>query len=267
MSKYYDLFGGKKPVIGMIHLLPLPGAPRYGGSMEEIEQAAMQDLYALEAGGADAAIIENFGDVPYDPEISIMTFAAMCAVAAKVKEKASIPIGINVQYNCTEHEWALAYAIGADFIRVEAFVENRVGTHGLVLAAAPKLMRQKGLYPSNTLIFADINTKHTMPLHDQPIELSVHEAVDSGADALIVTGILTGVNPTEEDLRDIKAVSAGVPVLLGSGINVYNAAGFFRTADGAIVGSSLKMEGKVENRVDSERVAKFVEAIKDVSAL
>lgn len=257
---FKTLFGGKKPIIGMIHLPALPGAPRYGGSMAEIERAAMQDLEALTAGGADAAIIENFGDVPYDPHMSVTSFAAMCAVASRVKEKAGIPIGVNVQYNCYEYEWALAYAIGAQFIRVEAFVENRVGTHGVVLSAAPALMRQKAMFPSDTLIFADINTKHTMPLHDQPLSLSVHEAVDSGADALIVTGVLTGVNPTKEDLLEIKGSSHGVPVLLGSGINNKNAAGFFSAADGAIVGSSLKIDGIVENRVDAERVRDFVKA-------
>lgn len=262
MNQFYQLFGGKKPVIGMIHLPALPGAPNYGGSIEAIEKAAFDDLDALTAGGADAAIIENFGDVPYDPEISIITFAAMCAVAAKVKERASIPVGINVQYNCTEHEWALAYAIGADFIRAEAFVENRVGSHGIVLASAPKLMRLKALYPSKTMIFADINTKHTVALSEQPIELSVHEAVGCGADALIVTGLVTGVNPTEEDLKLVKSAAQGLPVLLGSGINAGNAASFFTVADGAIVGSSLKRGGVVENRVDRERVSLFSAACK-----
>ena len=263
MNSFDALFHTRKPIIGMIHLLPLPGSPRWGGSMKEIEAAALADLIALTDGGADAAIIENFGDLPYDKDISIFTYAAMCTVASRICERASIPIGINVQYNCTEHEWALAAAVGADFIRVEAFVENRVGTHGVVYSAAPSLMRLKAEHPAKTLIFADINTKHTVPLQPQPIELSAHEAAESGADALIVTGILTGVNPTKEDLLMVKSAGMGLPVLLGSGINAENAASFFEAADGAIVGSSLKVGGVVSNRVERDRVKDFAAACGD----
>ena len=117
----------------MIHLLPLPGSPHHKNSMKEIESAALHDLHALENGGANAAIIENFGDIPYTTQVSVVTFAAMCSIATKIAERASIPLGINIQYNCVEYEWALACAIGAKFIRVEAFVENRAGAHGVAV--------------------------------------------------------------------------------------------------------------------------------------
>lgn len=258
MADFSTVFKGGKPVIGMIHLLALPGSPAYAGSISDIEKAAINDLYALEKGGANAAIIENFSDTPYEYPINTAGFAAMCAVAAVVKKKASIPIGINIHFNCAEHEWALAHAIGADFIRVEAFVEHRLGVHGLAYAAAPMLMRMKANLPSNTLIFSDIDAKHTVPLHDQPFEMSVHAAAESGADALIVTGLETGKSPTPDDVEKVKKLSGGLPVILGSGINQDNVAEFFKTADGAIVGSSLKFEGRVENRVDTRRVADFM---------
>ncbi len=255
-------FFRKKPVIGMVHLLPLPGSPGYGGSIKDITDAALFDLDALTRGGADAFIIENFGDVPYASDADDANFAAMTAVAAIVAEKATVPFGVNIQFNRYEQEWALCSAIGADFLRAEAFVENRVGIHGFSQACAPQLMRLKSRYPAKAKIFADINTKHTFPLVDQPVDFSVHEAVESGADALIVTGLLTGQNPTLDEVKHVKELAKSTPVLLGSGINKNNAKQFFTVADGAIVGSSLKLGGNVFNRIDVNAVYEFMSAVR-----
>ncbi|MEA5050934.1 MAG: BtpA/SgcQ family protein [Oscillospiraceae bacterium] len=261
MASFKALFK-TKPLIGMIHLLPLPGSPDYAGSMDEILAAAMDDLGALERGGADSFIIENFGDVPYSCENEPITLAAMTKISALIARETKLPFGINVQFNCTEQEWALAYAVDADYIRVEAFVENRVGKHGVTYATAPSLMRLRGRYPAKTMIFADINTKHTFPLVEQPTDFSVHEAIESGADALIITGLLTGQSPRSEDLKEIKALAGGVPVLLGSGVDERNAAEFYAVADGAIIGSSIKKDGNVFNRVDEQRVRRLAQVIK-----
>lgn len=257
---FYDIFN-RKPVIGMVHLMPLPGAPGYAGSMAQIEDAAMEDLKSLQEGGADGFIIENFGDVPYATENGPMTMAAMTSVAALVAKEAKIPFGINVQFNCSDWEWALSYVTGAAFIRVEAFVESRIGVHGITEACAPALMRQKAFYPSDTMIFADINTKHTFPVCDQPLDFSIHEAKESGADALIVTGLLTGKSPTLEDVRMFKELAGTTPVILGSGVNTVNAGAFFEVADGAIIGSSIKRNGNVNDRVDAERVKELMRSL------
>ncbi len=253
-------FFDKKPIIGMVHLLPLPGSPGYGGNMQEIYDAALFDLDALTQGGADAFIIENFGDVPYASSDDDANFAALCAVASIVANKATIPFGVNVQYNRYEQEWALCNAVGADFLRAEAFVENRVGIHGVSEACAPGLMRLRSRYPAKAMIFADINTKHTFPLVDQPVDFSVHEAVESGADALIVTGLLTGQNPTLDEVASVKLLAKNTPVILGSGISKDNVRDFFTIADGAIVGSSLKIGKNVFNRIDVNAVYEFVNA-------
>ncbi len=112
------------------------------------------------------------------------------------------------------------------------------------------------------MIFADINTKHTFPMADQPLDFSVHEAIESGADALIVTGLLTGQSPTVEDVRNFKQMAKEMPVLLGSGVNTANAKEFFDVADGAIIGSSIKINGNVNDRVDPERLKRLVAAVR-----
>lgn len=252
----------QKPVIGMIHLLPLPGAPAYGGSIREIEAAAFADLRALAKGGADAFLVENFSDVPYACELTPEAFAVMSGITAKLAAASALPFGVNIQANQTQLEWALAYASDAAFIRVEAFVENRLGSFGMARAAAPTLTRQAAQFPANTMIFADVHSKHTYAVTaEQTTALCVAEAREAGAAALIATGLLTGQKPSKAEVTEMKRLGGGLPVLLGSGISAENADDFFAVADGAIVGSAIKVDGDVRKRIDESRVRALVAAI------
>ena len=47
-------------LIGMVHLPPLPGSPRWDGSMERAIAVALADARALIDNGMDALIIENY---------------------------------------------------------------------------------------------------------------------------------------------------------------------------------------------------------------
>ncbi len=244
----------KKPIIGMIHLLPLPGSPLYDGNLERIEKRALDDLDALIEGGIDAFIIENFGDIPYDDKISLEAYSVMLSITNKIRERTSLPFGLNIQFNCTEEEWAMAYATKADFIRVEAFVENRIGTHGISFTTAPKLMRQKSLFPSDCMIFSDVHVKHSYPMVEISLEDSIHEAYESGASAVIITGKATGKQPEIEDIKRIKEIYPQVPLLIGSGINDANVKEYLKVADGIIVGSSIKYHKDVNLGVEAKRV-------------
>ena len=143
MSVYHKVFGNEKPIIGMIHLKPLPGSPLYMGDMKNIYEAACEDLNALIQGGANAVLIENFGDIPYPTQNELLTTIAFSAIAVKLREQCKLPMGINVQFNDFEAEWAIAYSGDFDFIRVEVFAENRMGPNGVCNACGPQLMRLK----------------------------------------------------------------------------------------------------------------------------
>lgn len=262
---FKDLFH-KKPIIGMVHLLPLPSSPFFDGDLARIESRALDDARALIDGGADAFIIENFGDVPYDDTISLEAYSVMLSITDKIKQFCDIPFGLNIQFNCTEHEWSMAYATKADFIRVESFVENRIGTHGISYASEPKLMRMKSLYPADSMIFSDINVKHTYPIADVKLADAAHEAVASGCDALIVTGKSTGVNPKLEDVIELRKSVQDMPILIGSGVNIDNVKDFLKVADGIIVGSSLKYNGDVNQGIDPLRVKEFMSAVSNHQA-
>lgn len=259
--EFKKVFGEKKAVIGMVHLKALPGSPHYGGNMEEIYRAAVEDLHALEKGGVNAAIVENFGDVPYTTENEFITQMAMAVLCARLRRESGLVMGLNVQFNDTAAEWAIAHCAEYDFIRVEALAENRIGPNGLVMVSGPSLLRTKAKYPADAMIFADIQVKHTYPLVDQPMEASIDAAKEADAAAIIITGAATGCNPTLADVKEAKELGGGMPVLLGSGIKAENAAEFFQIADGAIVGSSFKKDGNVWNGIDETRVRRFMETL------
>ena len=253
-------FFSMRPIIGMVHLAPLPGAPGFSGSIEGVFDRAARDLEALERGGADAAIVENFGDVPYSTKPDLATLLSMCAIATRLRDRTSLPLGINIQFNWTEAEWDMAYACAYQFVRVEAFVENRVGSFGVATATAPDLARLRARYPAPAMIFADIDVKHSFPLVSQPVEASIGAAVESGADALVLTGVRTGSTPSIAEAETFRGLAGDTPVVLGSGANEENIGGFMRWVDAVIVGSSLKRDGEVENPVDVRRVERLVSA-------
>ena len=255
--KFNDLFKNKA-IIGMVHLLPLPSSPNFNGDIESIEKRAIEDTKALIKGGVDALIVENFEDTPYQETISLEAYSTMLKIAQKVKKISTVPVGVNVQFNGVKQEWALAYTIGADFLRAETFVETRVGVHGISYPSAPTIMRQKQMFPCECMIFADINVKHTNGLVNIKMEDAAKDAIESNANAIIVTGKETGCNPQIEDLIELRKKVKDFPILVGSGINENNIKDFLQYADGVIVGSSIKKEKNVHLGIDEDAVKELV---------
>lgn len=252
----------QKVIIGMVHLLPLPGSPKYAGDLEAVYDAAVKDLKALEKGGAGALIIENFGDVPYAADNELINKIAFATMVARLRKQTQLPVGINYQFNDVETEWAVAYSCDVDFIRCEVFAENRIGPNGVFITAGPKLMRLKAHYNKDIMILADANVKHTFAIAEQPLDFTIDSLIEGGVDGIIVTGITTGVNPSVEDVQTVKKHAKDLPVFLGSGINEKNVNEYLPYISGAIVGSSLKKDHIVENPVDVKNVKRFMSKIK-----
>ena len=62
----------------------------------------------------------------------------------------------------------------------------------------------------------------------------------------------------------MKAVSGETPVFVGSGVGLDSVEDYLALADGFIVGSFFKVEGKVENPVDAARVKEFMKKIRSL---
>ncbi|MEE9473799.1 MAG: BtpA/SgcQ family protein, partial [Acidimicrobiia bacterium] len=85
-------------LIAVVHLPPLPGAPRYSGDLSL--KGAVRDAGELEHAGFDSLIVENFGDVPFYPDdVPATTVAAMTRAVLAIQENVSIPVGLNVLRN------------------------------------------------------------------------------------------------------------------------------------------------------------------------
>jgi len=247
----------RKPLIGMVHLKPLPGSYLYDGNLERLTELAVKDARTLEEAGFDAIMIENFGDVPFPKYVDKTTVAAFTAVAKAVRDEISLPIGINVLRNDGIAAYSIAYAVKADFIRVNVLSGLAYTDQGLIEGIAHELARLRKLLPSRINVFADVHVKHAVHFFD--FEDAVRDTVERGlADAIVVSGKATGKPVDFEKLAMAKRISP-VPVLVGSGTSYDNLPELWKYADGFIVGTWLKHEGRVENEVSLERARKLVE--------
>lgn len=256
------IFGRPRPIIGVIHLPPLPGSPRYGGDLRSIAERVRKDAQALAQGGAAAMILENFGDLPFYPEevrphtVSVMTTLAMVA-----REVAELPLGINVLRNDAQAALAVAFAGGGAFIRVNVHVGVALTDQGIISGRAAETLRYRSELGAGIAVFADVGVKHAASLAPRPIEEEAEEAARRGlADALILTGSMTGRPVDPVRLAAVKRAVPTAPLLAGSGVTPDNVADVFRHADGIIAGTVLKVGGEVENPVDPAAVARLVEA-------
>lgn len=261
-----ELFGVEKPIIGMVHLLPMPGTPGYDHDVSAIMERALEDAEKLEEGGVDGLIVENMWNLPYfvGSDIPPETIAVQSVAAHKVVEEVNIPLGVNVIHNAGRGDLAVAIASDADFMRICLFTGAQVWDTGeLDRGAAAELTRlRKNLDAEDVYIFADVDKKHSKMFPGIDIKTHATWSEYYLADAIIVTGEMTG-RPAE--LEDVKAVREVIerPILIGSGMNKNNISDFLDHADGAIVGTSLKEGGITENPVDQDRVDEFVTAVEE----
>lgn len=250
--------GRGKVLIGMCHVPPLPGAPRFAGKIDAVRELVLRDAAALAEGGADAIFLENFGDVPFFPDrVPAATVAHLTVLAECVRSRVNLPIGINVLRNDGRSALAIASAVGADFIRVNVLSHARLTDQGVIQSIAHDLLRDRAaLGATGVRILADVNVKESVPLSPGlSIEDETDDLLHRGlADGVIVSGANTGSGADVEELQRVRRVARDTPVFVGSGVSTANIERFLPLADGFIVGTSLKVDGLTNNPVDSGRV-------------
>jgi len=254
------------PVVGMLHAPPLPGSSGYRGDFEAIRNFVLQDAQSLRDGGVDGLMLENFGDTPFFPNaVPAITVAAMTALAAAVRQHVDLPLGINMLRNDGRSALAVAAVCGADFIRVNVLCGARVTDQGLLQGIAHDLLRERAaLGCQHIRILADVDVKHSAPLAARPIDVETRDLVHRGhADAIIVSGQATG-HPTDvATLAEVRHAAVPVPVFVGSGVTAENVAELIQSgADGLIVGSSLKHDGRISRPIDLQRVQQLVGSVR-----
>jgi membrane complex biogenesis BtpA family protein len=264
-----DLFGRAKVAIGVVHALPLPGAPDHDGRpMAEIAEHALDEAERYRTAGFDGLVVENHGDIPFlkPDDIGQETVAAMAVLVHRVRAATALPVGVSVLANGALPALAVAAAGEAQFVRVNQWANAYVANEGIVEGPAAKALRYRARLGAKAIrVFADVHVKHGAHAitADRSIEELARDNEFFHADAAIATGQRTGDAATIDELATIKAATV-LPVLVGSGVAVGNVGDILAVADGVIVASSLKRDGVWWNRVDPDRAAAFMTEVRRV---
>jgi len=254
-------------LVGMVHLLALPGTPKYALPIDQIVARAVDDARALRQAGFDAVLVENMGDRPYikraaGPEIVAAMTRACVAVRAAIGHE--MAMGVQVLAGANVAALAVAQASGAQFIRAEGFVFGHVADEGMFESDAAALLRERRRLEADAIaVWADIKKKHAA--HAMTADVSLAETAQAAAffhaDGVIVTGSATGQPTNPEHLREVAGAVRGLPVIVGSGADANRVASLLAAgATGVIVGTSLKPGGDWDRAIDHDRARDFVKA-------
>jgi membrane complex biogenesis BtpA family protein len=253
---------GKQFVIGMVHCLPLPGTVGYGGDMQKIIDQAVGDAKILEENGVNAIIVENMGDSPFAVVLDTAQRIALAIITQKIRDMIHIPVGVDAAFCDYEASISIAKITGCQFVRIPVFVDSVEFYGGIIKPCARECMLyRKSLDAEDIMVLADLQVKHTnMVLPHVKIEQSARNALDCGADAIIVTGSALGVETPIDMIKRVQEIAA-IPVIAGSGVNARNIKEQLSIADGAIIGSSLKEGGVISNPISGPMVKEVLNGL------
>jgi uncharacterized protein len=257
------VLGTAAPIIGMVHLPPLPGTPGHGG-MAAVLRAARRDAELLAQGGVDAVLVENYGDAPFHPgAVPPEVVAALGVAVAEVRRAIDLPVGVNVLRNDARAALAVAAATGASFIRVNVHTGAMLTDQGWITGAAHETVRVRALLAPAVVILADVLVKHAVAPPGMDAAAAAQDTWERGrADALIVTGAATGAAAQPARLRAVRDAVPDAPLLVGSGVTEASARQLLDLAAGAIIGSAFMTGGLAGAGVDPDRVARVMAALR-----
>jgi membrane complex biogenesis BtpA family protein len=258
MSRFRELFPAHKPIIGMIHLPPLPDYPGSPG-IDAIVAGAVADMQVLQQFEIDGVLVENEYDRPHRIKATPETVAAMTQVTrAVVENSGSVIVGCEILLNDPRASLDVAMAAGAQFIRTDYFVDRMSRPEYGEFDIDPEelLAYRDTIGAAEILLLADIQVKYATMLQQRTLAESAKLATQHRADAVVISGNASGDAPTAKDLVDAKSAS-GVPVIIGSGLRADNAQALLSCCDGAIVGTALMMD----EHVDAEKVRQLMENV------
>lgn len=247
MAEFSDYFQEPRPIIGMIHLPPLPGYAQTKGIDHAISHA-LADLRVLADGGVDGVLVENEYDRPHRISAAPETITAMTQITrAVVEESDSIVVGCEILLNDPQASLAVAKASGAAFVRTDYFVDRMTRPEFGEFHIDPEALiaYRSEIGADDVLVLADIQVKYATMVEPRSLRESAMLARSKGADAIVITGDESGDAPSVQHLRE--ASNCGVPVLIGSGLDADNAATLLAECNGAIVGTSIMREKSVSS--------------------
>lgn len=200
--------------------------------------------------------------MPYQTQVGPEIVAAMTACICHLRDDLTVPHGANVLLDPLA-SIAVAHATGGKFVR-GFFTGAYVGDMGIMNTRGPEAARfRRNIGAADIRLLANMNCAFGVPLTPRDPAATAHGAiVHAGVDALVVSGQAARFEADMDILAAVREAGRGIPVLVGTGATAENVATMLRTADGAIVASSLKADGRTLNPVDVTRVKRFMAAVK-----
>lgn len=272
MNVLEQLFKQKKPIIGMVHSLPLPGSPDFKKyDLQTNYDYAVEEAMRLIEGGVDGLMIENAGDIPFvkSEYLGPETAACIAIIGERIRRETDLPIGVNIVANAAVHSIAATKAFGGQFVRVNQWANAYIANEGFVEGASGVALRYRSKLEAEDIhVFADVHVKHGSHaiVSDRPIVELARDTAFFGAAALIATGFRTGDPTKVEEVDEIKR-GADLPVLVGSGINADNCQELLKAADGAILGVSVKNPNLMSGKTDVAKLKLFMERVRELRAM
>lgn len=264
MSWLQEVIGTEKAIIAMCHLQALPGDPRYDKKlgMKWVVEKAIADVKALQDGCVDAIMFSNEYSLPYLTKVNPETVAAMSCVIGEIKHMLKIPFGVNCLWDPIA-SIDVAAATEGKFVR-EIFTGVYASDFGLWNTNCGKAVRhQYEVGAENIKLLFNIVPEAAKYLSDREIESIASTTVfNCKPDALCVSGATAGSATDPEVLRRTKSAVGDTVVFANTGCRPNTIENLLRIADGAIVGTTFKFDGKFENAVDCNRVKEFMAIVK-----
>ena len=264
MSWLKEVIGTEKAIIAMCHMQAMPGDPYYDKEkgMKMVVEKAKQDLEALQEGGVDAVMFSNEFSLPYLTKVRTETVAAMARIIGELQPYISVPYGVNCLWDPIA-SLDLAVAVEAKFVR-EIFTGVYASDFGLWNTNCGEVVRhQHAIGAENVKLLFNIVPEAAKYLADREIESIAKTTVfNCRPDALCVSGATAGSATDPEVLRRAKSAAGDTVVFANTGCRVDTIEKLLGIADGAVVGTTFKYDGKFENQTDVNRVREFMNKVK-----
>jgi membrane complex biogenesis BtpA family protein len=265
MNWLSGMFGVQKPIIAMCHLQALPGDPAYdrAGGMAKVIELAARDLEHLQAGGVDGVMFSNEFSLPYLTTVKPETTAAMARVIGELRRAIRVPFGVNVLWDPIA-SIELAAATDAQFMR-EIVTGVYASDFGLWNTNAGETMRRRAaLAPELRMLFNIVPEAASYLGSRTSVDIARTTVFNNRPDALCVSGLTAGVETDTQLMSEIKKAVPDTIVLCNTGCRVDNIERQLKVADGAVVGTAFKVDGRFEKLVDPARVREFMDKVKSV---
>jgi hypothetical protein len=265
MNWMNEMFGVRKPIIAMCHMLALPGDPGYDSEkgLDWVVESARRDLRALQDGGVDAVMFSNEASLPYLTRVEPITYVTMARVIGELRAEIKVPFGVNVLWD-PKASIDLAMATGAGFVR-EIFTGLYASDFGLWNTNCGEVVRhRRAIHADHVRLLFNIVPEAAVYLGQREVgDIARSTVFNNRPDALCVSGLTAGIASSAETLRLVKDAVPDTPVLANTGVRPENIRQQLEVADGAITGTTFKRDGYIWNEVDVRRVSEFMKLARD----